>query len=136
MKRRFVWYFDSRPGTGVHMKRLLAVSGLLLAAAAGVTAPAVSASAATSQANQYCVIGPDACSANVGYPIGDSRPADNGLGDWGISSWHAWANCWRTEIFTDYDYNGLEYNYAQGEFEAAQVGEPRGNHIWSLYTFY
>jgi hypothetical protein len=80
--------------------------------------------------------GPDACSANVGYPIGDSRPADNGLGDWGISSWHAWANCWRTEIFTDYDYNGLEYNYAQGEFEAAQVGEPWGNHSWSLYTFY
>jgi hypothetical protein len=188
------------------MKRLLAVSGLLLATAAGVTAPTVSASAATSQASgQYCVVkvtpvtaaqmaaskgrafsrvlshacsndpakvgfimspdsaavspdaqvviwtgyqytdykgaqvqfkGPDACSANIGYPIRDSRPVDNGAGNWGISSWHAWASCWYTEIFTEQDFLGSEYIYKQGMFEAAQIGAPFDDHVWSVYTGY
>lgn len=80
--------------------------------------------------------GPDKCTANLSYPIYDSKPADNGAGNWGISSWHAWANCWNTEIFTETNFNGLEYNYAQGEFEAAQIGYPWDNHVWSVYTYY
>ncbi len=194
------------------MKRLIIMAGTLLAAAAGMAVPAISASAASTAAKStYCVIkiapltrsetssptdhassriisrscshqpakvgfimpdsspthtasthaasaaassyplwtgfqytnykgdgvqfkGPYECSLTAGYAIADTRPYDNGAGSWGISSWKASSDCWHTTIYTDYNWGGSAYTYAQGVWEAGQIGSPWGNHIWSIVT--
>jgi hypothetical protein len=78
--------------------------------------------------------GPHECSLTAGYAIADTRPYDNGAGSWGISSWKASSDCYHTTIYTDYEWGGSEYTYAQGVWEAGQIGSPWDNHVWSIYT--
>jgi len=77
------------------------------------------------------------CSAsNSGYAFDDTRPADNGLGSWGISSWRAHDSCWHTTIYYNYSYGSPSYTYAQGVWESAKIGSPYNDHVWSVYTRY
>jgi hypothetical protein len=80
--------------------------------------------------------GSEPCSSsNGGYAISDTRPIDYSSNlNWGASSWQASSSCWHTTIYYGYDYGSPQYQYAQGVWEAAVIGDPWNNHIWSLYT--
>lgn len=75
-------------------------------------------------------------SSNGGFAIADTRPSDNGAGNWGASSWLASNNCWLTSLYYDYNWGGESYTYPQGVYEAGQIGSGLDNHVWSIYTRY
>jgi hypothetical protein len=80
--------------------------------------------------------GPGTCSAGNTYAYGDTRPSDHGAGNWGASSWQAHSGCWSTKIFYGYNFGSPGYQYAQGVWEAGQIGSPWDNHVWSTVVAY
>ena len=78
---------------------------------------------------------PGGCS-NGQYAIDDSRPSAEGYGAWNAQSWMAHNSCWYTSIFYDTEFEGREYTYAQGVWEAGQIGSPWNNHVYSIWTSY
>jgi len=88
------------------------------------------------QGNGEELTGPGTCAAGNSYAFGDTRPIDNGAGNWGISSWQAHSSCWDTKIFYGYNFGTPSYQYAQGVWEAGQIGSPWNNHVWSAFVAY
>jgi hypothetical protein len=73
----------------------------------------------------------------AGFSYYDTRIADHpGLGDWGASSWKAGSSCWATTLYYGKNFGGPKYQYAQGVYEAGQIGSPWDNHVWSLWFGY
>jgi hypothetical protein len=79
------------------------------------------------------------CSPSQDYKWADTRPVDwppVGEADWGASSWQTHNSCWATTLYYGENYGLPKYQYAQGVFEAGQIGAPWSNHVWSIWTGY
>jgi hypothetical protein len=76
------------------------------------------------------------CSSGVEYYIADSQPSSRGYGNWNIESWIAHNSCWHTTIYYGTNFGGPEYTYAQGVWEAGQIGSPWDQHVYSIWTRY
>jgi hypothetical protein len=82
-----------------------------------------------------------ACPARgtTGWTVSDTRPSSyfsGPAGDWGASSWKASNGCWATTLYYGTGFGGPKYQYAQGTYEAGQIGSPWDNHVWSVWTGY
>ena len=64
------------------------------------------------------------------------EPAVAQQSGWGASSWRAGGSCWATTLYYGQNYGLPKYQYAQGVWEAAQIGAPWNNHVWSFWTGY
>ena len=81
--------------------------------------------------------GPGGCnSGQYQYYIDDSRPSAHGYGAWNAQSWMAHNSCWHTTIYYGIDFGNPAYTYAQGVWEAGQIGSPWNNHVYSIWTRY
>lgn len=85
---------------------------------------------------QLIFMGAQPCSPSYAYYIPDTKPSDNGAGNWGANSWQAHSSCWHTEVYYGTNYGSPGYLYAQGVWEAAYIGSPFNNHVWSIVTAY
>ena len=68
------------------------------------------------------------------YALDDTQPAYNGAGSWGASSWQAHSSCYATTVYYGTHLGTPKYQYAQGTWEAGQIGSPWDNHVWSIWT--
>ena len=68
--------------------------------------------------------------------IADSRPSSRGWGNWNAQSWIAHNSCWHTTIYYGTNFGNPAYTYAQGVWEAGQIGSPWNNHVYSIWTRY
>lgn len=87
------------------------------------------------QGQHLAFTAPDPCSASHSWPVPDSRPADYGM-SWSASSWKASNSCWNTTLYYDENDSGSSYTYAQGVWEAGQIGSGFDNHVWSTLERY
>lgn len=79
------------------------------------------------------------CSPTVYYKWPDTRPVDwppVGVYNYGASGWKTHNSCYATTLYYDENWGGPKYQYAQGVYEAAQIGSPWNNHVWSVWTGY
>jgi hypothetical protein len=75
--------------------------------------------------------------STTGWRLPDTRPSSLLPGqNWGISSWQAFSGCWATTLYYGLDFGPPRYQYAQGDWEAGQIGSPWDNHVWSIWTGY
>lgn len=85
---------------------------------------------------QLLFTGSAPCSPSNYYLISDTRPSDNGAGNWGANSWQAHSSCWHTGVYYGLNFGSPGYTYAQGVWEAGYIGSPWSNHVWSAATAY
>jgi hypothetical protein len=77
------------------------------------------------------LIGPGCTSGSRQWQWSDTQ--QNG---WGFSSWKSYDSCWAVTVYYGLSFGGPKYQYAQGTYEAAQIGSPWTNHVWSVWAGY
>jgi hypothetical protein len=67
---------------------------------------------------------------------GQQSWSDTQENGWGFSSWKSYTSCYAVTLYYGLDFGGPKYQYAQGTYEAGQIGSPWNNHVWSVWAGY